>query len=777
MSTRTINLDTYSLSLLTAKEDIINPRSSINWALFVYDGISNKLRLADSGVGGVAELASKLHTSQAQYGLCRMVNADSGSSRTAMIIWMGQDVDDFRRTECASHIPAIKNFFKEVNVFLNAEKSEEVTEERIKAELSKAHTNASTQWLRRSSQSSMDRKDIVGTNYRKTNAAMEMRLANRDSFWARAEREEEERKEEERKRAAEERRRLERERTLKERQDAEERDRKMNEKLKMIEEQRQIAAEQEEEGQRKEKFKWELQQREHEEEMRARLKRSESIEKAAEAAALVSQRTMNPREFFRQLSSSSSLSPTSPSRSGKPFRRYQRSLTDTAFIFSKAEESSASSPRSSPVVSPFSRASPSPFNRATSPPTSPLFLPSTSPQRTRASPPLSPPPSSALPSVPLANIQMRGRARSPSEPSAPPASPTLVASVGLSSAGDAPGSPPNVTEHNAFNFELNASPPAPRASLPEHPISAAELASEISYKVQTVLVEEDEEEEADVKEKEDTQPKTEPRPDPEEPFWEEAARNETQTQLDQVETVEEEEVKEEKGELLPCTEPEETSAEEEQAQTATRLEKEVHGIEYTEYTEYTQTEVKQAEEQTEETAEVKQEPDQSEKHLSPEWNEAALLRQHEDASEFTDPISEESLGFKCLTPDSAVNVIPNGNSREHNGTDHSLSPSDPELDSPELAVYCNVRDDEEDDICIQKYITISENGEEVSAEPHLCVRALYDYQAEDESELSFELGDIIRDVEAVDKGWWRGWSQDGRQGLFPANYVETISPQ
>ncbi|XP_072288758.1 drebrin-like protein isoform X3 [Eucyclogobius newberryi] len=613
MSTRTINLDTYSLSLLTAKEDIINPRSSINWALFVYDGISNKLRLADSGVGGVAELASKLHTSQAQYGLCRMVNADSGSSRTAMIIWMGQDVDDFRRTECASHIPAIKNFFKEVNVFLNAEKSEEVTEERIKAELSKAHTNASTQWLRRSSQSSMDRKDIVGTNYRKTNAAMEMRLANRDSFWARAEREEEERKEEERKRAAEERRRLERERTLKERQDAEERDRKMNEKLKMIEEQRQIAAEQEEEGQRKEKFKWELQQREHEEEMRARLKRSESIEKAAEAAALVSQRTMNPREFFRQLSSSSSLSPTSPSRSGKPFRRYQRSLTDTAFIFSKAEESSASSPRSSPVVSPFSRASPSPFNRATSPPTSPLFLPSTSPQRTRASPPLSPPPSSALPSVPLANIQMRGRARSPSEPSAPPASPTLVASVGLSSAGDAPGSPPNVTEHNAFNFELNASPPAPRASLPEHPIS--------------------------------------------------------------------------------------------------------------------------------------------------------------------DPISEESLGFKCLTPDSAVNVIPNGNSREHNGTDHSLSPSDPELDSPELAVYCNVRDDEEDDICIQKYITISENGEEVSAEPHLCVRALYDYQAEDESELSFELGDIIRDVEAVDKGWWRGWSQDGRQGLFPANYVETISPQ
>lgn len=133
---------------------------------------------------------------------------------------------------------------------------------------------------------------LQGTNYRKTNAAMEMRRINRESFWARAEvnpwppsyshcnthttyilqhasvcllytrkgsegffigiyqtfsllfpvslvqREEEERKEEERRRTAEQRRRLEKERILKERRDAEERDRKMDEKLRMIEEQR-----------------------------------------------------------------------------------------------------------------------------------------------------------------------------------------------------------------------------------------------------------------------------------------------------------------------------------------------------------------------------------------------------------------------------------------------------------------------------------------------------------------------------------------------------------
>lgn len=48
------------------------------------------------------------------------------------------------------------------------------------------------------------------------------------------------------------------------------------------------------------------------------------------------------------------------------------------------------------------------------------------------------------------------------------------------------------------------------------------------------------------------------------------------------------------------------------------------------------------------------------------------------------------------------------------------------------------------------------------------------FSTEDENELSFEPGDIISDVETIDKAWWRGSSKDGRQGLFPANFVETI---
>jgi len=52
--------------------------------------------------------------------------------------------------------------------------------------------------------------------------------------------------------------------------------------------------------------------------------------------------------------------------------------------------------------------------------------------------------------------------------------------------------------------------------------------------------------------------------------------------------------------------------------------------------------------------------------------------------------------------------------------------------------------------------------------------ALYDYQAADSDEISFDPDDIITDIEQLDEGWWRG-SCKGIVGLFPANYVLLIN--
>ncbi|XP_013391294.1 drebrin-like protein B isoform X2 [Lingula anatina] len=56
----------------------------------------------------------------------------------------------------------------------------------------------------------------------------------------------------------------------------------------------------------------------------------------------------------------------------------------------------------------------------------------------------------------------------------------------------------------------------------------------------------------------------------------------------------------------------------------------------------------------------------------------------------------------------------------------------------------------------------------------LRAKALYDYQAADETEITFDPDDIITNIEQVDEGWWVGTGPDGTHGMFPANYVELI---
>ncbi|XP_065161241.1 drebrin-like protein [Atheta coriaria] len=53
-------------------------------------------------------------------------------------------------------------------------------------------------------------------------------------------------------------------------------------------------------------------------------------------------------------------------------------------------------------------------------------------------------------------------------------------------------------------------------------------------------------------------------------------------------------------------------------------------------------------------------------------------------------------------------------------------------------------------------------------------RAIYDYAAADDTEITIDPGDIISHIEMVDDGWWQGLGPDGNYGLFPANYVELI---
>lgn len=55
-------------------------------------------------------------------------------------------------------------------------------------------------------------------------------------------------------------------------------------------------------------------------------------------------------------------------------------------------------------------------------------------------------------------------------------------------------------------------------------------------------------------------------------------------------------------------------------------------------------------------------------------------------------------------------------------------------------------------------------------------RALYDYQTNDASSLSFHRNDIIEVLTRLESGWWDGLLGEER-GWFPSNYVERITDQ
>jgi len=54
------------------------------------------------------------------------------------------------------------------------------------------------------------------------------------------------------------------------------------------------------------------------------------------------------------------------------------------------------------------------------------------------------------------------------------------------------------------------------------------------------------------------------------------------------------------------------------------------------------------------------------------------------------------------------------------------------------------------------------------------VRALYDYEADDRTSLSFHQGDIIQVITQLESGWWDGII-DGVRGWFPSNYCAVVT--
>ncbi|XP_026199372.1 drebrin-like b isoform X3 [Anabas testudineus] len=295
-----VNLSKNGPALTAAFKEVVDEKSNTNWVLFTYEGNSNDIRLAEKGDGGLEELVEELNSGKVMYAFCRVQDPNSGLPKYVLINWTGEGVNDARKGICANHVSSMANFLKGAHVTVNARAEEDVEPEVIMQKVAKA-SGANYSFHKEGSSRFQDSgpQGPVGSVYQKTNAMSEIKKTNKDNFWAQAEKEEEKRRQEERRKAEEERQKLERERRDRETKEAALRDKRDKERASQIEQQKKYQQQQDAGSREQEKHSREEQEEEQTAQRKA-VSRGESVEKANEAASLISQRAVNPREMFKQ---------------------------------------------------------------------------------------------------------------------------------------------------------------------------------------------------------------------------------------------------------------------------------------------------------------------------------------------------------------------------------------------------------------------------------------------------------------------------------------------
>ncbi|XP_054853609.1 drebrin-like protein isoform X3 [Eublepharis macularius] len=293
-----LNLSKNGPALQEAYGRVVASASPTDWALFTYEGNSNDLRVAGTGDGGLEEMVEELNSGKVMYAFCRVKDPNSGLPKYVLVNWTGEGVNDVRKGACANHVSTVANFLKGAHVTINARAEEDVEPDAIMEKVAKA-SGANYNFHKEGSRFlDAGPQAPVGSVYQKTNAMSEIKRVSKDNFWAKAEKDEENRRLEEKRKAEEERQRLEKERRERELQEAALRERRFKERSNEIDAQKKFQQQQETESRDKEKQQWREQEEDHK--LQKSFRRSESVEKAQEAASLIAQRSVNPRELFKQ---------------------------------------------------------------------------------------------------------------------------------------------------------------------------------------------------------------------------------------------------------------------------------------------------------------------------------------------------------------------------------------------------------------------------------------------------------------------------------------------
>ncbi|XP_017812232.2 drebrin-like protein isoform X5 [Papio anubis] len=291
------NLSRNGPALQEAYVRVVTEKSPTDWALFTYEGNSNDIRVAGTGEGGLEEMVEELNSGKVMYAFCRVKDPNSGLPKFVLINW-------------GAHVT------------INARAEEDVEPECIMEKVAKA-SGANYSFHKESGRfQDVGPQAPVGSVYQKTNAVSEIKRVGKDSFWAKAEKEEENRRLEEKRRAEEAQRQLEQERRERELREAARREQR-------YQEQRGEASPQ--------SRTWEEQQQEVV---------SRNRDEQGSTCASLQESAMHPREIFKQKEramSTTSVSSPQPGKLRSPF--LQKQLTQPETHFGREPAATVSRPR------------------------------------------------------------------------------------------------------------------------------------------------------------------------------------------------------------------------------------------------------------------------------------------------------------------------------------------------------------------------------------------------------------------------------------------------
>ncbi|XP_070780951.1 drebrin-like protein B [Enoplosus armatus] len=324
-----VNLSKNGPALIAAYKEVVDGKMDTNWALFTYEGNSNDIRLAEKGDGGLHEMVEELNSGKVMYAFCRVQDPNSGLPKYVLINWTGEGVKDSRKGMCANHVTSMANFLKGAHVTVNARGEEDVEPETILEKVAKA-SGGNFNFHKQKQEYRDAPRGPVGSVYQKVNAVEEIQQTKKDNFWVQAQRDEDVRRQEESRRVEQERQMLERERREMEERQSKERERRAKERAQQIEQNKIYQKQREEEEEEREREQQRQNQQENQNK-KTGINFAASVQKANEAKSLISQRSFNPRDVFKQREQSFEANDRPSPAASRPGKLQSRFLSQKPF--------------------------------------------------------------------------------------------------------------------------------------------------------------------------------------------------------------------------------------------------------------------------------------------------------------------------------------------------------------------------------------------------------------------------------------------------------------